>query len=462
MATTPQRALEAIRHIISTRFRVGKARLSPGPELEPEQPDRARRELGALLIGGLGIARATHEQGTSAARLSLETLGITAREGKAPAASMECCDLVLRAPTDGSTDATRHLEELAAVVNRQRYAVEFNETPVRVYVPRGEYLIQRSITFTNPVELFGGGRFLLRDSSIIVAAGPRRTIIRDIMFVDDSDKPTPLALLDIVEGARCLISGAHFNGRSRRDHGSAHWRRYGLYCGRQAPFFGSLFENSYFSHCAINLRVGRQGDQTHNLYLNNTIDHASVCGVLLCNPAGGGMYGGSVEHNECESGIAIVSEAGSGLDEAKDFAIEGMYCFNNGTDSKDSVAIRIGYDVPGTAGFDDTGKGGVIRSGASAQNIRVEFNYINSPRQYRAAKIRGMSGLVVRNNNQCRQNNHQDSGEADFEFGGLCAASECRANRNMISGRFDLFAFDPENPAAPHTFINGSGQYEVA
>lgn len=217
--------------------------------------------------------------------------------------------------------------------------------------------------------------------------------------------------------------------------------RYCLYMGSDRGWGIGMGMGSYLTGAKCPLRIGRVGDHT-GLFIGQgcTIDHGSVCNVMLCNPAGFAILGCNVEHSDDGApSIVITSETNGSSNVAHAGVIEGVYCYNSGNGTTGTnyapAAIMIGQDVPGTMDWDVPGS--LITSGNQAHSIRVSNNYIVSPKQMRAVSAVALFGIVIEDNKYSMK-----SGETiGFTFDGLCSHSVCDRNRNQGSGLTNQFEY---------------------
>lgn len=301
--------------------------------------------------------------------------------------------------------------------------------PDQISVASGTYLVTSDVTFTKGVGLVGPGKVVLTGAQVTIDAGPVTSVLTGIEFRSGDAAPSTKPLVEIKLGCRCRIIGCRFVGSASANGSFSDYRRYGLYAGSAGAFWGSTIQNNDFGWCQVGLRVGNSADQTHNFYANNTIEHNSVAGAILCNPAGGVFVGNSVEHNEGAVGLAITGVTSGSTNNALALSINSNYIFNNGVNYDNaSYGILIGYDVPNTTGFDAAGA--LITSGSFYTGIKIGANYITGTHYARAIKARIFVGADITDNVLDRN----ASSSFDIEVGGTGAFVNIARNRNQTSG----------------------------
>lgn len=214
--------------------------------------------------------------------------------------------------------------------------------------------------------------------------------------------------------------------------------RYGLWMGSKRVWGCGIVAGEYFGG-EISCRIGYTNDHTGLTVTGGaTFHHGWVGNLLMCNPAGFLISGVNIEHSENGAwGLCITSGTNADLgviNPAHGGEITGVYFYNNGNGTTGSVnttgGVIIGYDAPGTLGFDAPGV--LITSQNTAHSITVKNSYIVSPKQDWAVKMRGLSGLEVKNNKYTFA-----TGSYGIIFEGTAAKSDCVDNRNQSSGLFD-------------------------
>ncbi|MGH8446395.1 MAG: hypothetical protein ACREVL_14070, partial [Solimonas sp.] len=137
------------------------------------------------------------------------------------------------------------------------------------------------------------------------------------------------------------------------------------------------------------------------------------------------------------------SQTNGVADVAHALNIKGNYFYNNGNGTSGTTivdaGVLIGLDIPNTTDFDGTGAN--ITSGTSAQSICFEDNYVVSPRQKRALRVRAQQGISVQRNKWT----NDTSDTIGFSFSGSCVDALCDANRNQNTGVIDTFESSASN-----------------
>lgn len=283
------------------------------------------------------------------------------------------------------------------------------------------------------------GRRLNADSS---AGKTRRHVISNMHFEYKGTGNFPYALLELCRAFNTAIENCNFYGGSAN---LTNRSRYGLWCGSVRAWGVKISGGHYFGgQCP--LRLGYQGDHTGcSIGGALTIDHGSVANLILCNPAGTVISGCNIEHAEDGAiGMAITSDTNGVDNVARDTVIEGVYFYNNGSGSTGTTPspsnILIGYDIPGTMGWDVEGQ--LITSAGSARHIRLSECELVSPKCVRQVKVKAVFGVSIENNSYVVK-----TGETyAFTFEGTSASTFCQRNRNQSGGAQDEFEWAGSNP----------------
>ncbi|MDV0974522.1 hypothetical protein [Klebsiella pneumoniae] len=307
----------------------------------------------------------------------------------------------------------------------------------KTYTLTQEHVCKKGVNLTNGrIELKGGNIVLgeLGSTSTLTYA------FQGLTVVDISTAESAKALIEVRVCFNVLVCANYINARKPT---SGNRSRYCLFLGSSRGW-GISVVSGYYTGGRCPIRVGRTGDHT-GIFIGAgaTIDHGSVCNLMLCNPAGATIIGSNIEHaeNGAAGSIIITSSTNGSINYAHSVTIQNIYDFNTGkgTSPENPVlspaAVVVGRDVPGTLGWDVEGQ--LITSGNTADNIRVCNCYLVSDRQQYAAIMRGRSGLVVEN---CVVINNNADGD-DILFEGTAARSYARDNRNQNTGVFDAVGY---------------------
>lgn len=305
-----------------------------------------------------------------------------------------------------------------------------------------------NVNIINGILLMNGGQIVLTRE----AAGERtrRIILKDLKVRYVGTTYYPDALIKV---ARCynsmVISCDFWAGDTTATDGSGKplRARYGLWLGSKRAWGCSIIGGEYFGG-ETPCRIGYTNDHTGLSIVGGTYHHGWVGNLMLCNPAGFSVTGANIEHSENGAwGIGIASgtnaDAGSTvINPAHGGTIEGCYFYNNGNGSTGSAnteaGVLIGYDLPGTLGWDYAGF--LITSQNTAHSISVKNCYVVSSKQNYAIKMRGLFGLHAENNKvTCSV-----AGRA-IHFSGTCARSHAYDNRNQSTGSVDEVTYDSTN-----------------
>lgn len=307
----------------------------------------------------------------------------------------------------------------------------------KTYTLTKEHICKKGVNLINGrIELNGGNIVLgeLGSTSTLTYAFQGLTVV-DIGTAESSK-----ALIEVRVCFNVLVCANYIHARKST---TGNRSRYCLFLGSSRGW-GIGFVSGYYTGGRCPVRIGRTGDHT-GIFIGAgaTIDHGSVCNLMLCNPAGASIIGSNIEHaeNGAAGSIIITSSTNGSVNYAHSVTIQNIYDFNTGkgTSPENPVlspaAVVVGRDVPGTLGWDIEGQ--LITSGNTADNIRVCNCYLVSDRQEYAAIMRGRSGLVVEN---CVVINNNADGD-DILFEGTAARSYARDNRNQNTGVFDAVGY---------------------
>lgn len=216
--------------------------------------------------------------------------------------------------------------------------------------------------------------------------------------------------------------------------------RYGIWLGSRRAWGCGIIGGEFFGG-ETPCRIGYTNDHTGLDIGGATFHHGWVGNLMLCNPAGFNIHGCNIEHSENGAwslGITSGTNADAGstvINPAHGGKISGCYFYNtgNGTTGTDlaEAAVLVGYDLPGTLGWDI--EGSLITSQNTAHSITVENSYIVSAKQKYAVKMRGLAALDVKNNKYT----FSSTVPVAILYEGTCARSDCTNNRNQSTGIFD-------------------------
>ena len=287
---------------------------------------------------------------------------------------------------------------------------------------------------------FNGGRFILGDYS---STGKTRRYHIDFRWDYIGTSYFPYALVEIVRAYNTHIrdvtcwGGVSTSVETSGDYiGKPKRARYALWLGSRRAWGCSIISGDIYGG-EIPLRVGYTNDHT-GIFIGAglTIHHGWAGNILGCNLTGSTILGCNIEHSENGAwSIALTSGTNGVNNPLSGVLISGVYCYNNGNGTSGTdyapAAILVGYDVPGTIGFDASGS--LITSDGQAQHVTIQNCKLVSPKQLRAVKMKGLAGLKCINNVYTMA-----TGESyAFTFEGTAARSDCTDNRNQSSGVFD-------------------------
>lgn len=310
----------------------------------------------------------------------------------------------------------------------------------KVYNILETHQIDINLGIINGFVHFNGGRFILGDYS--PTGKPRRYHI-DFRWDYIGTSHFPYALVEIVRAYNTHIrdvtcwGGVSTSVETSGDYiGEPKRARYALWLGSRRAWGCSVISGDIYGG-KIPLRVGYTNDHT-GIFIGAglTIHHAWTGNILGCNLTGSTILGCNIEHSENGAwSIALTSGTNGVNNPLSGVLISGVYCYNNGNGTSGTdyapAAILVGYDVPGTIGFDASGS--LITSDGQAQHVTIQNCKLVSPKQLRAVKMKGLAGLKCINNVYTMA-----TGESyAFTFEGTAARSDCTDNRNQSSGAFD-------------------------
>ncbi|HFT0585278.1 TPA: hypothetical protein ACH1UN_002196 [Klebsiella aerogenes] len=325
----------------------------------------------------------------------------------------------------------------------------------KVYTLKQSHQLDINVNIINGVLLMDGGQIIISRE----AAGERtrRVRLEDLKVRYVGTTYYPDALIKVSRAYNSAVINCDFwagdttatvTDTSSPYFGKPLRARYGLWLGSKRAWGAMIFGGEYFGG-EIPCRVGYTNDHTGLTVTGGaTFHHGWVGNLLLCNPAGFFVGGVNIEHSENGAwGLCITSgtnaDAGSTvINPAQNGVIHGVYAYNNGNGSTGTTnapaAVMVGYDAPGTMGFDYPGF--LITSQNTAHSISISEVYAVSPKQDYAIKVRGLEGLYVDNNKvTCSV-----AGRA-IHFSGTCARSHAYDNRNQSTGSVDEVTYDSTN-----------------
>ncbi|WP_260632011.1 MULTISPECIES: hypothetical protein [unclassified Klebsiella] len=298
---------------------------------------------------------------------------------------------------------------------------------------------------------FNGGRFIFGDYTTPADGGKTRRYLIDFRWDYIGDSYFPYALVEIVRAYNTHIkhptcwAGDSKEIETTGDYiGKPKRARHALWLGSRRAWGCSITGGDIYGG-DIPLRVGYTNDHTGVLIgIGLTIHHAWTGNILGCNFAGSTILGCNIEHSENGAWSIALTSGTNGISNAlRSVLIAGVYLYNNGNGTPGTdyapAAILIGYDVPGTLGFDVAGQ--LITSDGQARNVTVQNCDIVSPKQLRAVKMRGITGLKCLNNAYTVK-----TGELyGFTFEGAAARSDCKDNWNQTTGVNDECEYTSTN-----------------
>ncbi|HHD7475431.1 TPA: hypothetical protein ACOVJB_004316 [Klebsiella oxytoca] len=298
---------------------------------------------------------------------------------------------------------------------------------------------------------FNGGRFIFGDYTTPAEGGKTRRYLIDFRWDYIGDSYFPYALVEIVRAYNTHIkhptcwAGDSKEIETTGDYiGKPKRARHALWLGSRRAWGCSITGGDIYGG-DIPLRVGYTNDHTGVLIgIGLTIHHAWTGNMLGCNFAGSTILGCNIEHSENGAWSIALTSGTNGISNAlRSVLIAGVYLYNNGNGTPGTAyapaAILIGYDVPGTLGFDVAGQ--LITSDGQARNVTVQNCDIVSPKQLRAVKMRGITGLKCLNNAYTVK-----TGELyGFTFEGTAARSDCKDNWNQTTGVNDECEYTSTN-----------------
>lgn len=312
-----------------------------------------------------------------------------------------------------------------------------------VYTLTQAHALDINFNIVNGVLLMNGGSIMMGDESS--NAKTRRHILKDLKVRYIGTTYFPDALIKMARAYNSFSINCDFwPGVSTTLEttgtyiGKPQRARYGLWMGSKRAWGCGIISGEYYGG-EIACRIGYTNDHTGLTVTGGaTFHHGWVGNLLLCNPAGFSIAGVNIEHSENGAwGLCITSGTNADLgviNPAHGGEISGVYFYNNGNGTTGTTntpaGVIIGYDAPGTMDFDVAGA--LITSQNTAHSISVKNCYIVSPKQDWAVKMRGLSGLEVRNNKYTYA-----TGSYGIIFEGTAARSDGIDNRNQSTGIFD-------------------------
>ena len=293
---------------------------------------------------------------------------------------------------DGVTDDTAEVQA----------ALDYATANSKTILVDGNFAVYSTVTTsTGNVMMYGTGaevsKFTLYSGAGInfqqsVSFG----FIRNIGFTDSEafnvtspHHTTPLLL--VRRGFGFQIEGCTFNGKDNR--------RFGLKCGDNAAFWASRFVGNRFSYCDIGVQIGSTFDQTHDVFINNTVDHNKICGAVICGLEAGIVMSNSFEINEGKTGLAILSGAFGAAPISRNFVVQNNYAISNCGNVSGNIeasTFKIGETVPDTdfttPGTDD------FTSTQACQQFHVKYNFLGGTDQYYSMIVKGFRHFVIEGN----------------------------------------------------------------
>lgn len=332
-----------------------------------------------------------------------------------------------------------------------------NDLPYLIDMRGKEYTILQThqvdinLGIINGFVHFNGGRFIFGDYTTPADGGKTRRYLIDFRWDYIGDSYFPYALVEIVRAYNTHIkhptcwAGDSKEIETTGDYiGKPKRARHALWLGSRRAWGCSITGGDIYGG-DIPLRVGYTNDHTGVLIgIGLTIHHAWTGNMLGCNFAGSTILGCNIEHSENGAWSIALTSGTNGISNAlRSVLIAGVYLYNNGNGTSGTAyapaAILIGYDVPGTLGFDVAGQ--LITSDGQARNVTVQNCDIVSPKQLRAVKMRGITGLKCLNNAYTVK-----TGELyGFTFEGTAARSDCKDNWNQTTGVNDECEYTSTN-----------------
>ncbi|HEJ9371223.1 TPA: hypothetical protein SMM36_004643 [Klebsiella oxytoca] len=298
---------------------------------------------------------------------------------------------------------------------------------------------------------FNGGRFIFGDYTTPAEGGKTRRYLIDFRWDYIGASYFPYSLVEIVRAYNTHIknptcwAGISTDIETTGDYiGRPKRARHALWLGSRRAWGCSITGGDIYGG-DIPLRVGYTNDHT-GVFIGGglTIHHGWTGNLLGCNFAGATILGCNIEHSENGAWSIALTSGTNGVSNAiRSVLIAGVYSYNNGNGTSGTdyapAAILIGYDVPGTTGFDSPGQ--LITSDGQARNVTVQNCDIASSKQLRAVKMRGITGLKCLNNAYTVK-----TGELyGFTFEGTAARSDCKDNWNQTTGVNDECEYTSTN-----------------
>jgi len=340
---------------------------------------------------------------------------------------------------DGVTDDT------IAVRAALEYAAA-NDVSISV---NGQFAIYSTITITAAAcKLQGLGadysRFIFQNGSgIDYDVSTSFGYVRNIAFSDPNARGTispkyTTPLLRIERAFGMEISGCTFNGEDNR--------RFGLKVGDGAAAWASRYIGNRFNRCDIGVQIGSTNDQTHTLFMNNTVDHNKICGAVFAGLESGVITANSFEFNEGKTALGILSQAFGNPPLSRGFVVSFNYSIRNCGDvsgDPEAIPFKIGVDIPDTD-FTTPGTNDYT-SNQQCQQFEVIYNQILETDQYSAMKIKGFRHFRVEGNLTAKN----AASSYDIELSGSNGSAIITGNVNANTG------------ASSAILNSGSGTYKT-
>ncbi|HFD7847432.1 TPA: phage tail fiber protein [Klebsiella michiganensis] len=399
----------------------------------------------------LAIKLASSEEGLGASLVNTEN-GLTVQEmlSLGRVVYPEMFGVGISEPTDDEL-----WERMFSYLESLPDTAKSNDLPYLIDMRGKEYTILQThqvdinLGVINGFVHFNGGRFIFGDYTTPAQGGKTRRYLIDFRWDYIGTSYFPYALVEIVRAYNTHIkyptcwAGDSKEMDTTGNYGKPKRARHALWFGSRRAWGCSITGGDIYGG-DIPLRVGYTNDHTGVFISGLTIHHAWTGNLLGCNLAGSTILGCNIEHSENGAWSIALTSGTNGISNAlRSVLIAGVYLYNNGNGTPGTdyapAAILVGYDVPGTLGFDVVGQ--LITSDGQARNVTVQNCDIVSPKQLRAVKMRGITGLKCLNNAYTVK-----SGELyGFTFEGTAARSDCKDNWNQTTGVNDECEYTSTN-----------------
>ena len=331
------------------------------------------------------------------------------------------------------------------VANAGDWRAGFNTLPSiidgggEVFTLDADVTIPKGLKFQNMVLQFDGAQLTLGDD----ASGTSNTN----SWIFDGFEGVWVGDTDYAKAMIYLPKSSHsvFTQTCKINAGTGSARaRYGVYAGRYYAY-GCYFGGSYRGgDCSI--RVGREQDQTSNVFAPLICARSRVVNALFCNPKGLAING-NIEHSE-DGGLAlaITSQTNGSSSIAEAIEISAGYAFENSDGSASSdgkKAVTIGHDLPNSEGWDQAG---VITSGTGAQCIYIHDMYMRTNYVETFFQIAAFGLMEIKRINWGGTPTGSNPQKL-AEFSGTCTDIEINQCRNTTTGAISpVFSSTGTNP----------------